>query len=114
MEPFWVSTYTVVISDDSFYRVWVRGQGIRKGADVGLPLAMMGMRHKAGFRFDKALTPDLAFTFAGGFATPKSIMFWICIWVTLANPNSPHSKSFFLLRGFVTDRFKWAPLSQFP
>ena len=60
------------VSDDSFYRIWVRGQEYSEGELMsGLPARDDGFARKAGFRFDKALTPDLAFTFAGGFATRR-------------------------------------------
>ena len=60
------------ISDDSFYRVWIRGQEYSEGELMsGLPARDDGYARKAGFRFDKALAPDLDFTFAGGFATRR-------------------------------------------
>lgn len=60
------------ISDDSFYRFWIRGQEYSEGELMsGLPARDDGYARKAGFRFDKALAPDLDFTFAGGFATRR-------------------------------------------
>ena len=60
------------ISGDSFYRVWVRDQEYAEGELMsGLPARDDGYARKAGFRYDKALGPDLDFTFAGGFATRR-------------------------------------------
>jgi outer membrane receptor for ferrienterochelin and colicin len=60
------------ISEDSFYRVWVRDQEYVEGELIsGLPARDDGYARKAGFRYDKALGPDLDFTFAGGFATRR-------------------------------------------
>ena len=60
------------ISEDSFYRVWIRGQEYSEGELMsGLPARDDGYARKAGFRFDKSLAPDLDFTFAGGFATRR-------------------------------------------
>jgi outer membrane receptor for ferrienterochelin and colicin len=60
------------ISDDSFYRVWVRDQEYAEGELMsGLPARDDGYARKAGFRYDKSLGPDLDFTFAGGFATRR-------------------------------------------
>ncbi len=60
------------ISDDSFYRVWIRDQEYAEGELMsGLPARDDGYARKAGFRYDKSLGPDLDFTFAGGFATRR-------------------------------------------
>ena len=60
------------ISEDSFYRFWIRGQEYSEGELMsGLPARDDGYARKAGFRFDKSLAPDLDFTFAGGFATRR-------------------------------------------
>ena len=57
---------------DSFYRVWVRDQEYAEGELMsGLRARDDGYARKAGFRYDKALGPDLDFTFAGGFATRR-------------------------------------------
>ena len=61
-----------MLSDDSFYRVWVRDQEYAEGELMsGLPARDDGYARKAGFRYDKSLGPDLDFTFAGGFATRR-------------------------------------------
>ena len=60
------------ISDDSFYRVWVRDQEYSEGELMsGLPARDDGYARKAGFRFDKELAIDLDLTIAGGFATRR-------------------------------------------
>ena len=60
------------LSEDSFYRVWVRDQEYAEGELMsGLPARDDGYARKAGFRYDKSLGPDLDFTFAGGFATRR-------------------------------------------
>lgn len=60
------------IGEDSFYRVWVRDQEYAEGELMsGLPARDDGYARKAGFRYDRALGPDLDFTFAGGFATRR-------------------------------------------
>ena len=60
------------LSDNSFYRVWVRDQEYAEGELMsGLPARDDGYARKAGFRYDKSLGPDLDFTFAGGFATRR-------------------------------------------
>ena len=60
------------LSEDSFYRVWVRDQEYAEGELIsGLPARDDGYARKAGFRYDRALGPDLDFTFAGGFATRR-------------------------------------------
>ena len=61
-----------MLSDDSFYRVWIRDQEYAEGELMsGLPARDDGYARKAGFRYDKSLGPDLDFTFAGGFATRR-------------------------------------------
>jgi len=60
------------ISEDSFYRVWVRDQEYSEGELMsGLPARDDGYARKAGFRFDKELAMDLDLTIAGGFATRR-------------------------------------------
>ncbi|MDA8775178.1 TonB-dependent receptor [Opitutales bacterium] len=60
------------ISDDSFYRVWVRDQEYSEGKLIsGMDARDDGYARKAGFRFDKELGSDMDFTFAGGFATRR-------------------------------------------
>ena len=60
------------LSEDSFYRIWVRDQEYAEGELMsGLPARDDGYARKAGFRYDRALGPDLDFTFAGGFATRR-------------------------------------------
>ena len=60
------------ISEDSFYRVWVRDQEYAEGTlDSGLPARDDGYLRKAGFRFDKELNSDLNFYIAGGGATRR-------------------------------------------
>ena len=60
------------LSDDSFYRVWVRDQEYAEGTlDSGLPARDDGYLRKAGFRFDKALNSDLDIYVAGGFSTRR-------------------------------------------
>ena len=60
------------ISEDSFYRVWVRDQEYSEGELMsGLPARDDGYARKAGFRFDKELSMDLDLTIAGGFATRR-------------------------------------------
>jgi hypothetical protein len=60
------------LSEDSFYRVWVRDQEYAEGELMsGLPARDDGYARKAGFRYDKALGPNLDFTFAGSFATRR-------------------------------------------
>ena len=60
------------ISEEAFYRVWVRDQEYAEGELIsGLPARDDGYARKAGFRFDKSLNSDLDFTFAGGFATRR-------------------------------------------
>ena len=60
------------ISEDSFYRVWVRDQEYAEGTlDSGSPARDDGHLRKAGFRFDKNLGSDLNLYVAGGFATRR-------------------------------------------
>ena len=60
------------ISEDSFYRVWVRDQEYSEGELMsGLPARDDGYARKAGFRFDKEIAMDLDLTIAGGFATRR-------------------------------------------
>ena len=60
------------ISDDSYYRFWVRDQEYAEGTlDSGLPARDDGYLRKAGFRFDKKLSSDLNFYIAGGGATRR-------------------------------------------
>jgi outer membrane receptor protein involved in Fe transport len=60
------------ISDDSYYRFWVRDQEYAEGTlDSGLPARDDGYLRKAGFRFDKELNSDLNFYIAGGGATRR-------------------------------------------
>jgi outer membrane receptor protein involved in Fe transport len=60
------------ISDDSYYRFWVRDQEYAEGTlNSGLPARDDGYLRKAGFRFDKKLNSDLSFYIAGGGATRR-------------------------------------------
>jgi outer membrane receptor protein involved in Fe transport len=60
------------LSDDSFYRFWVRDQEYAEGTlDSGLPARDDGYLRKAGFRFDKELNSDLDIYVAGGFSTRR-------------------------------------------
>lgn len=60
------------LSDDSYYRFWVRDQEYAEGTlDSGLPARDDGHLRKAGFRFDKALNSDLNIYVAGGFSTRR-------------------------------------------
>ena len=60
------------ISEDSFYRVWVRNQEYAEGTlDSGLPARDDGYLRKTGFRYDKELGTDLNLYVAGGFATRR-------------------------------------------
>lgn len=60
------------LSDDSYYRFWVRDQEYAEGTlDSGLPARDDGYLRKAGFRFDKNLGSDLNLYIAGGFATRR-------------------------------------------
>ena len=60
------------LSNDSFYRVWIRDQEYSEGRLLsGINARDDGYARKAGFRFDRELGTDLDFTFAGGFATRR-------------------------------------------
>ena len=60
------------LSDDSYYRIWVRDQEYAEGTlDSGMPARDDGYLRKAGFRFDKELNSDLNFYIAGGGATRR-------------------------------------------
>ncbi len=60
------------ISEDSFYRFWIRNQEYAEGKlKSGLSARDDGHLRKGGFRFDKELAPDLNLYIAGGFATRK-------------------------------------------
>jgi outer membrane receptor protein involved in Fe transport len=60
------------ISDDSYYRFWVRDQEYAEGTlNSGIPARDDGYLRKAGFRFDKELNSDLNFYIAGGGATRR-------------------------------------------
>ena len=60
------------VSEDSYYRFWVRDQEYAEGTlDSGLPARDDGYLRKAGFRFDKELNSDLNFYIAGGGATRR-------------------------------------------
>jgi iron complex outermembrane receptor protein len=60
------------VSEDSFYRVWVRDQEYSEGELIsGMPARDDGYARKAGFRFDKELAMDLDLTIAGSFATRR-------------------------------------------
>jgi iron complex outermembrane receptor protein len=52
--------------ENAFYRVWFRDQEYAEGTlNSGLPAKDDGYFRKAGFRYDKTLSRDLDFTFAG-------------------------------------------------
>ena len=60
------------VSEDSYYRFWVRDQEYAEGTlDSGLPARDDGYLRKAGFRFDKEFNSDLNFYIAGGGATRR-------------------------------------------
>jgi len=60
------------VSDNSYYRLWVRDQEYAEGTlDSGLPARDNGYLRKAGFRFDKELNSDLNFYIAGVLATRR-------------------------------------------
>lgn len=60
------------ISDDSFYRVWIRDQEYSEGKLMsGLDARDDGYARKAGFRYDKELAGELEFTLSGGFSTRR-------------------------------------------
>ena len=55
------------VSEDSFYRVWIRDQEYAEGSlDSGRVARDDGYLRKIGFRFDKELGSDLNFYVAGG------------------------------------------------
>ena len=60
------------ISDDIFYRFWVRDQEYSEGKLIsGMDARDDGYARKAGFRFDKELGSELDLTIAGSFATRR-------------------------------------------
>ena len=60
------------ISEEAFYRVWVRDQEYAEGKLLsGKPARDDGFARKAGFRYDRILGSDLDFTFSGSFATRR-------------------------------------------
>ena len=60
------------ISNDSYYRLWVRDQEYSEGTlDSGHPARDDGYLRKAGFRYDKELNSDLNLYIAGGFSTRR-------------------------------------------
>ena len=60
------------ISEDSFYRVWVRNQEYAEGTlDSGLPARDDGYLRKFGFRYDKELGSDLNLFISAGAATRR-------------------------------------------
>ena len=60
------------ISEDSFYRVWLRNQEYaERTLDSGLPARDDGYLRKFGFRYDKELGSDLNLFVAGGTATRR-------------------------------------------
>jgi outer membrane receptor protein involved in Fe transport len=60
------------ISEDSFYRVWVRNQEYAEGTlNSGLPAQDDGYLRKVGFRLDKELGADLHVYLSGGFSTRR-------------------------------------------
>ena len=60
------------ISEDSFYRVWVRNQEYAEGTlDSGLPARDDGYLRKFGFRYDKELGSDLNLFVAAGASTRR-------------------------------------------
>ena len=60
------------ISEDSFYRVWLRNQEYSEGTlDSGNPARDDGYLRKFGFRFDEELASDLNLYVAGGAATRR-------------------------------------------
>ncbi|MDC1309583.1 TonB-dependent receptor [Opitutales bacterium] len=60
------------ISEDSFYRVWVRDQEYAEGTlDSGSPARDDGHLRKAGFRFDGELGSDLSYYVSGGVSTRR-------------------------------------------
>ena len=60
------------ISDDSYYRVWIRDQEYVEGTlNSGLPARDDGYLRKAGFRYDTRIGSDIDFYIAGGGATRR-------------------------------------------
>ena len=60
------------LSDDSYYRIWVRDQEYAEGTlESGLPARDDGYLRKAGFRYDTEIGSDLNFYIAGGGATRR-------------------------------------------
>ena len=60
------------ISDDSYYRVWVRNQEYAEGTlNSGLSARDDGYLRKAGFRYDTRIGSDIDFYIAGGGATRR-------------------------------------------
>ncbi|OUW81086.1 MAG: hypothetical protein CBD82_04610 [Gammaproteobacteria bacterium TMED222] len=60
------------VSEDSFYRVWIRDQEYAEGTlDSGRAARDDGYLRKFGFRYDKELASDLNFYIAGGGATRR-------------------------------------------
>ncbi len=60
------------VSDDSYYRVWVRDQEYAEGTlSSGLPARDDGHLRKAGFRYDTELGPDMTLLVSGGYATRR-------------------------------------------
>lgn len=60
------------VSEDSFYRVWVRNQEYAEGTlDSGNSARDDGYLRKVGFRYDKELASDLNFYIAGGGASRR-------------------------------------------
>ncbi len=54
--------------EDAFYRVWFRDQEYAEGELLsGLPARDDGYFRKAGFRYDKMLSPNLDLTFSGAY-----------------------------------------------
>ena len=82
------------ISDDSFYRVWVRNQEYSEGKLLsGVDARDDGYARKAGFRFDKELGSDLGLTIAGGFA-PRRVDHVIDLSSRLLYPTDPNYSLF--------------------
>ena len=60
------------VSEDSFYRVWIRNQEYTEGSlDSGRSARDDGYLRKFGFRYDKEVASDLNFYVAGGGATRR-------------------------------------------
>ena len=68
------------ISEDSFYRVWLRNQEYSEGIlESGNPARDDGHLRKFGFRYDRELGSDLNLYIAGGGATRRLEHTWICL-----------------------------------